>query len=72
MQRIASIRSPSIGEVRGRGFMIGVELVHGDRPMDSKKMMRIKARDVKARSNDAHVWSLWECLPLHGLVEHSA
>ena len=47
MQRIASIRSPSIGEVRGRGFMIGVELVHGDRPMDSKKMMRIKHEMLK-------------------------
>ena len=24
MQRLASIHSPNIGEVRGRGFMIGV------------------------------------------------
>ena len=47
MQRLASIHSPNIGEVRGRGFMIGVELVHGNKPMDSKTVMRIKHEMLK-------------------------
>jgi 4-aminobutyrate aminotransferase-like enzyme len=47
MQRISSIRSPSIAEVRGKGFMIGIELVNGTKPMDSKSMMQMKHEMLK-------------------------
>ncbi|MGI0090376.1 MAG: aspartate aminotransferase family protein [Nitrososphaerales archaeon] len=41
-QRFASINSPNIGEVRGRGFMVGIELVDGGKPTNTKIMMQIK------------------------------
>lgn len=41
-RRFASIKSPAIGEVRGKGFMIGVELAEGNSPMRSKTTLKIK------------------------------
>ena len=36
------IDSPLIADVRGKGFMVGVELYHGNSPLDGKTMMNIK------------------------------
>ena len=71
MQRIASIHSPSIGEVRGRGFMIGVETCEWKQTDGLQDSDANQTRDVKARSDDAYVRSLRECFPFHGIIEHS-
>lgn len=46
-QLFASMRSSNIADVRGKGFMIGVELSQGDKPMDSKMMMQVKHQMLK-------------------------
>jgi 4-aminobutyrate aminotransferase-like enzyme len=41
-KRFGQIGSPLIGDVRGRGFMIGIELVENKKPLSKTKMLAIK------------------------------
>ncbi len=44
INKFRKIDSDLIGEVRGRGYMIGIELIENSRPMDAEKVMQIKHR----------------------------
>jgi 4-aminobutyrate aminotransferase-like enzyme len=41
-KRFGQIGSPLIGDIRGKGFMIGVELVENKKPLTKTKMLSIK------------------------------
>jgi len=42
LNKFNKIDSNLIGEVRGKGYMIGIELVDNGKPMNSKRMMELK------------------------------
>lgn len=44
INKFRKIDSDLIGEVRGKGYMIGIELIENNRPMNAEKVMQIKHR----------------------------
>ena len=47
LRNFKDVDSPLIRDVRGKGFMIGIELANGNRPLDSVEMLNVKHSFLK-------------------------